>query len=506
MTNASGCRIAPTDGTTPGTSPLLSSDPPSSGAALVAVCLGFFMILLDGSALNVALPSIEHDVHGSISALQWVVNIYTIPLASVLLTAGSLADRWGARRLFLSSLATFTFASLLCALSPTLGLLVAARFLQGVAAGCLLPTTLAIIARTYPDQLERARAITVWGAIGGVALVVGPIAGGFLTDLCGWRSIFAINVPVGLITVFLAHRHARETPRRDARPDLPGQLTVIVALSAAVAYLIEGAPLGWAAPLPLALLTASVLSVAAFVAAETRTSCPMLPLAVFRRAAFTASITNGFVFQFGGYGLQFMLAIYIQRQWGVSPLRTGVYFLPFGIAWVFGTIVLNRRLVALGPRTLLWAGATVSFAGTLLLLGVQGRDTWLPFTVGTVLAGLGCGIFAPSLNAAALMSIDPAYVGLGSGILNTARQIGMAMGVALLGSLIGMRDALFGLRVGAVLVAVCFLAIVVLSLCYVPGRRSGGSPAGDTAAPGTRCAKDSGRPVSGAGDCCATLE
>jgi EmrB/QacA subfamily drug resistance transporter len=476
MTNPPGFRIAATDGKTPDVPSLPSSDPPPSGAALVAVCLGFFMILLDGSALNVALPSIEHDVHGSISTLQWVVNIYTIPLASVLLTAGSLADRWGVRRLFVSSLAAFTFASLLCSLSPTLGLLVAARFLQGVAAGWLLPTTLAIIARTYPDQLERARAITVWGAVGGVALVTGPIAGGFFTDLWGWRSIFAINVPVGLITVCLAQRYVRETPRRDARPDLPGQLTAIVALSAAVAYLIEGAPLGWAAPLPLALLAASVLSGAAFVAVEAQTSHPMLPLAVFRRAAFTASITNGFVFQFGGYGLQFMLAIYLERQWGVSALRTGVYFLPFGIAWVFGTIVLNRRLVALGPRTLLSTGAAVAFAGALLLLGVRGRDTWLPFTVGTTLAGLGCGVFAPSLNAAALMSIEPAYAGLGSGILNTARQIGMAMGVALLGSLIGMHDALFGLRVGAVLVAACFLAIVVLSLRYVPGRRSGGSP------------------------------
>lgn len=436
--------------------------------ALAAVCLGFFMILLDGSALNVALPSIEHDVHGSMSALQWVVNVYTIPLASVLLTAGSIADRWGARRLFTSSLLAFTVASLLCSLSPTLSVLVAARFLQGIAAGGLLPTTLAMIARTYPDPLERAKAITIWGATGGLALVAGPLGGGFLTDVWGWRSIFIINVPVGLITFYLAKRFARETARRDSRPDLPGQLTAMVALSAAVAYLIEGGPLGWAGTLPLLLLALAVVTGVAFVAIEHRSAHPMLPLAVFRRAAFTASITNGFAFQFGGYGMQFMLAIYLQQHWHVSPLRTGVYFLPFSVAWVFGTIVLNRRLVGLGPRVLLWTGALSSTVGALVLLGIHGPSTWPLFVIGTALAGLGCGVFSPSLNAAALMSIEPAYAGLGSGVLNTARQVGMAMGVALLGSLIAMNNALTGLRIGAATVAVCFGAIVVLSLRYVP--------------------------------------
>ncbi|WP_244949950.1 MFS transporter [Streptomyces griseofuscus] len=441
--------------------------------ALAAVCLGFFMILLDGSALNIALPAIERDVHGSMAALQWVVTIYTIPLAGILLTAGSISDRWGARRLFVSSLAAFTAASLLCALSPNLTVLVVARFLQGIAAGGLLPTTLAIIARTYPDPLERAKAITVWGATGGLALVAGPLGGGALTELLGWRSIFLINVPVGLVTLHLAQRYAGETPRRESRAaDLPGQLTGIVALSAIVSYLIEGGSLGWFAPVPLLLLAVSVVTAVAFVAVEARSQHPMLPLAVFRRSAFSASITNGFAFQFGGYGLQFMLAIYLQQRWGLSAEKTGVYFLPFGVAWVFGTIVLNRRLVHRGPRFLLWSGALSSFIGSVLLLGVTDQNTWLLFAIGTGLTGLGCGVFSPSLNAAALLAIDPAYAGLGSGVLNTARQVGMAMGVALLGSLIGMHDILFGLRLSVVLVAVCFFAIIALSVRFVPRKET----------------------------------
>jgi EmrB/QacA subfamily drug resistance transporter len=430
------------------------------------------MILLDGSALNIALPAIERDVHGSMAALQWVVTIYTIPLASVLLTAGSISDRWGARRLFVFSLAGFTAASLLCAVSPNLSVLVVARFLQGIAAGGLLPTTLTIIARTYPDPIERAKAITVWGATGGLALVAGPIGGGVLTELLGWRSIFLINVPVGLITLYLAQRYAAETLRRASRPDLPGQLTGIAALSAIVAYLIEGGSLGWASPLPLSLLALAAVAAAVFLVVEARTSHPMLPLAVFRRAAFSASIINGFAFQFGGYGMQFMLAIYLQQQWGLSAERTGLYFLPFSVAWVFGTIVLNRRLVHRGPRFLLWTGALSSFIGAVLLLGVDDQGTWPLFVLGTALAGLGCGVFSPSLNAAALLAIDPAYAGLGSGVLNTARQVGMAMGVALLGSLIGMHDTLLGLRVSVVLVALCFFAIIGLSVAYVPRKET----------------------------------
>ncbi|MGM9444724.1 MFS transporter [Streptomyces murinus] len=450
-----------------------ASEARHSALALAAVCLGFFMILLDGSALNVALPAVERDVHGSMAALQWVVTIYTIPLAALLLTAGSVSDRWGARRLFVSSLAGFTTASLLCALSPNLTVLVVARFLQGIAAGGLLPTTLAIIARTCPDPLERAKAITVWGATGGLALVAGPLGGGALTELLGWRSIFLINVPVGLVTLHLARRHARETARRESRAaDLPGQLTGIVALSASVAYLIEGGSLGWAAPVPLLLLAVSAITAVAFVAVEARSPHPMLPLAVFRRSAFSASVANGFAFQFGGYGLQFMLAIYLQQQWGLSAERTGVYFLPFSVAWVFGTIVLNRRLVHRGPRFLLWTGALSSFVGSALLLGVADRGTWPLFIVGTGLTGLGCGVFSPSLNAAALLAIDPAYAGLGSGVLNTARQVGMAMGVALLGSLIGMHDTLLGLRLSVVLVAACFFAVIALSVRYVPRKET----------------------------------
>lgn len=451
----------------------VSRAPAHPALALTAVCLGFFMVLLDGSALNVALPSIQHDIHGSIAVLQWVVNVYTIPLASMLLTAGHLGDRIGMRRLFVASLAVFTAASVACAFSPSLAVLVAARAVQGTAAAGMLPTTLAIITRTYPDPVERAKAITIWGAMGGFALMLGPLGGGSLTDLFGWRSIFLINVPVGLLTVYLGMRYIRETEARPTgAPDLAGQCAGIVALSALVAGLIEGGAGGWGSGTTVALLAGGAVAAITFLVIENRSAHPMVPLAIFRRSSFTASVANGFAFQFGSYGMQFMMVIFLQEHWHASAGRSGLLFLPFSACWVFGTIVLNRRLIGLGPRLLLWTGAAVSLLGSVLTIGVSGAGTWIVFAVGSGLVGLGCGVFGPSLNAAAMLSVDPAYAGLGSGILNTARQVGMAIGVALLGAFIAQRDIETGMRVGMAVVAACFLAIVVLSIRYVPRKES----------------------------------
>lgn len=437
--------------------------------ALAAVCLGSFMTMLDGSAVNIALPAIQRDVHGSISSVQWVLSAYTIPVASLLLTAGDLADRLGARRLFGWSLGLFTLASLLCALSPTLTLLLAARTLQGIMAGGLLPTTLAIVTRTYADPVERARAITVWGATGAVALVIGPVGGGLLTDAFGWRSIFLINVPVGLATLALATRSIAETARRHSRSvDVAGQLSGVLALASLVAALIEGGERGWSTPPSTVLLITAGAGIVAFVLIEHRSSHPALPPAMFRQPAFTASVVSGFAYQFGSFGLQFMLANYLQERWRLSAAHTGWLFLPFSVSGLIGILVLNRRLIHRGPRWLLWTGASTALLGALILLPVSGPASWPALIAGSTLIGLGCGVFAPSINVATMMSIEPEFAGLGSGVLNTARQIGMAIGVALLGAFIGMPDALLGLRWCLGLIALCFLLILLLSLRYAP--------------------------------------
>lgn len=445
--------------------------PKSASAALLGLCLGFFMILLDGSALNIALPSIQSSIHGSLAALQWLVNIYTIPLASLLLTAGLLSDRFGARRVFMWSLGGFTLASLLCAISTSLPLLVAFRCVQGIFAAGVLPTTLAIIARTYPDPAERARAITLWGATGGIALVAGPIGGGLLTEALGWRSIFFINVPIGAVALWLSVRHIVETKRReDEAFDRVGQLLAIVGLGLLVAGLIEGGSRGWHDTLTLGLLAASIPILLGFVFTEMRVRAPVLPLGIFRRAAFSASIINGFAFQFGAYGLQFMLAIYLQEQWGYDALTTGLFFIPFAVLWTFATLILNRVWAAKGMRWLLVTGSVISSAGGVVCLFLGGSSTWPYLLAGTAVVGLGCGLFGPSCNGAAMATADQHYAGLASGVLNTSRQVGMAIGVALLGGCLTVPDALLGARVGIALVTACFVIIAGLSSRYAPTR------------------------------------
>lgn len=436
--------------------------------ALFSVCLGYFMVLLDGSALNIALPSIQHDIHGSLATLQWLVNIYTIPLACLLLSSGVLADRAGSRRVFMVALTGFVLMSLACALSVNIGMLIVCRALQGISAAGVLPTTLAIIARSYPDLAERAKAITAWGATGGIALVLGPIGGGWLTQSLGWRAIFLVNLPVGLLALWLSFRYAKETERRDAASyDLLGQACSIAGLGLVVAALIEGGALGWADPVTLALGTAGLLALALFVYVENKVASPMLPFGMFRRPAFTAAVVSGFAFQFGTFGLQFIVAIFVEEAWGYSPVQAGFFLLPFAVLLTIGASFLNRLWKARGMRWLLVNGASVATLGTLACLAASTPSTWPALAIGFAFTGLGAGILAPSINGAALAEVDNQFAGLASGVLNTFRQMGLAVGVAVLGAVLSTAGSSAGLRIDLVVGVACFLAVVVLAARYI---------------------------------------
>jgi EmrB/QacA subfamily drug resistance transporter len=426
------------------------------------------MVLLDGSALNIALPSIQADIHGSLSALQWLVNVYTIPLAGLLLSSGALADRTGSRRVFMYALGGFALTSLACALSPNLGTLVVFRTLQGVTAAGVLPTTLAIIARSYPVLADRAKAITAWGATGGIALVVGPIGGGLLTQLLGWRSIFLVNVPVGAFALWLSWRYVQETERRQGRSyDVAGQIAAMAGLALVVAALIEGGARGWIDALTLTLGVLGLAALAAFVVIEHRVAAPMLPFAMFRRPAFSAAVTAGFAYQFGAFGLQFIVAIFVESQWHYSPSQAGLFLLPFAILLTIGTSLLNRWWKALGMRWLLILGSSIATIGTLVCLGASDVGSWPLLMIGFAFTGLGGGILAPSINGAALAEADPEYAGLASGMLNTFRQMGLAIGVAILGAVLAGGNAVADLRIDLAIGALCFTAIIVLTWRYI---------------------------------------
>lgn len=435
---------------------------------LAAICTGMFMVTLDRVALNLALPTIQQQFNGTVSQVEWIVTAYTLPLASLLLTTGALGDRWGARRLFIGSLLAFSFTSILCALSPSLPLLIVFRALQGVAAAGLLPMVLSLVAKSWPDKVERARAVNTLATVGGAAMVIGPLGGGWMTQFMGWPSIFLINLPIGLLGAWLASRHLCEAPLRSAPLDMVGAGLAALALTALMAGLIESNSLGGLHPLVIGLIAAGVTGIVAFVGVELRARHPMLPLGIFRNRPFSAAVAGGFAFQFSCYGLLFMLALFVQHAWGVTPLRAGVLLLPFAIALILTTLVLNPLLSKHGARWMLWVGASWALLGGVVALGITTPTTWPVLVLGTVLIGIGTGIYSPTLNVVATTTVDPTYAGLASGVYNTSRQIGMAMGVVILGSLIGgAMPALLGLRIGLLLIIVCMASVVVLTLRYI---------------------------------------
>ena len=292
---------------------------------LAAMSLGYVVVQFDVTIVNVAINSIGGDFGGSVADLQWIVNAYTITFAAFILTAGALGDRLGARRVFIAGFAIFVLASLACALAPALPVLIVARLCQGVGAAILVPNSLALLNHAYPQESERHWAVGIWAAGASFSLTAGPLVGGALIALSGWRSIFLINLPIGLAGIWLTWRYASETARLAVRTlDIPGQILAVLALGSLAAAMIEGGERGWSDLLVLTGFAGFALLAALFLAIEYRSSAPMLPLGLFRRPAFSEMSSTGLLVNIGCYGLIFVFSLYFQRLNDLSPLWTGL--------------------------------------------------------------------------------------------------------------------------------------------------------------------------------------
>jgi MFS transporter, DHA2 family, methylenomycin A resistance protein len=418
---------------------------------LVAVCLGFFMIQVDATVVNVALPSIGHDVGGSFGGLQWVLDSYTLVLAAAMLGAGSLADRLGARRVFELGLIVFTLGSAACAVAPDLILLICARIVQGAGAAALLPCSLALTVHEFPAGPARARALGVWGGMGSLGMVCGPLFGGIAVGLVSWRLVFVINVPAGAVAMGLVRRFVRETSlAAGGRFDLAGMLLGTLGLGAAAAGFIEAGQLGWSAPLPTGLLAGAVFAGLLFVVAEQRAARPLVPLGLLRSRPFTAAVGVGFLFNFCFYGALFCLSLYLQRTRGEPALETGLLLVPLMLVVTLGALASGRLTARLGPRLPMLAGLGLAAVGAGLL-SLLGSGVSLPVVLAaSSLLGL-CSLAMPAMTSVAVGALDADRAGLASGVLNAARQSGGALGIAALGSLLvaGGSGAGSGRRAGA---------------------------------------------------------
>jgi MFS transporter, DHA2 family, methylenomycin A resistance protein len=407
---------------------------------LVAMSLGFAVVQLDISVVNVAIKSIGTALGGGVSALQWVVNAYTIGFAAFILTAGALGDRIGARRVFVSGFVLFMVASAICGLAPDLGVLVGARAIQGIGAAVLVPSSLTLLNHAYTEPAARSRAVGLWLAGASLALSGGPLIGGVLIATLGWRAIFFINVPVALVGIYLSRRYASETSQsRDRGVDVGGQVLAVLALTALVAATIEGGVRGFGSPVVLAGFALAALAGAAFVVVEARGARPMLPLRLFENRTFSVTAAMGLLINIAFYGLIFVFSLLFQREQGLTPLQTGLALAPIMIAITISNLLAGRIDQRFGPRRTVAVAIAVVAAACAGLLGVGASTGYGGMVVQLAALGAAAGSVIPVLTSELLGSVDRTRSGVAAGTLNTLRQTGSAIGVSLFGSLLARR-------------------------------------------------------------------
>jgi EmrB/QacA subfamily drug resistance transporter len=401
---------------------------------LIAVSVATFMLLLDITVVNTALPSIRDDLDASFTDLQWVIDAYTLTLAAFVLTAGSLADRLGRRMVFAVGVAIFTAASLACALAPDPTFLNIARAVQGVGGAVMFAVSLALLAQEFRGR-EREVATSIYGATIGLAVAVGPLVGGFLTDAVGWESIFYLNVPIGLATIALTLARVAESRDPGAtRIDWPGLVSFSTALTMLVLALLRGNQEGWGSTLIVGLLAGGGALLVAFVLIERRVREPMLPLHHFRNPAFTGAQLGALAVSSSMFALFLYFTLYMQNILGLTPLEAGVRYLPITVASFVLSAAAAGAMARIPARVLMSAGLALVSVGLLLTSGVESGDQWTTLLVGFIVAGAGVGLLNPVLANVALSTVPEEQSGVASGINDTFRQVGIAVGVAGLGA------------------------------------------------------------------------
>jgi EmrB/QacA subfamily drug resistance transporter len=402
---------------------------------LIIVCTGTFMLLLDITIVNVALPKIASDLKASFSDIQWVIDAYALTLASLLLTAGALADLLGRRRVYAIGLGLFSFASLLCALSPSALFLILARAGQGVGGAIMFATALALLAQEFHGR-ERGTAFGIWGATIAASAAIGPLLGGALTEGLGWSSIFYINVPIGIAAAALAVTKLAESRDPEGkRIDWIGTITFTGGLFLLVLAIIRGNAEGWGSTLIVGLFAAAAVLMVCFLVSQFVQQNAMFDVTLFRKPTFSGAALVAFSVSSAMFAMFLYLTLYIQTSLGFSPLQTGLRFLPFTVISFFVAASSGNLSARIPVRFLLAAGLAMTGVGLLLMRGLTASSHWTALLAGFLVAGAGVGLVNPSLATAAVGVVPPQRSGMASGINNTFRQVGIATGIAVLGAI-----------------------------------------------------------------------
>ena len=465
---------------------------PAISRIVATVSVGFVVTQLDVTIVNIALAKIGGDLHADVTGLQWIVDAYALAFSVLMLSAGVLGDRLGARRMYAVGIVIFALESLACGLAFDATMLVAARALQGIGAAAMLPNSLALLNQACGhDPKLRARAVGLWTAAGAVSIAAGPVIGGLLIAGFGWRSIFLVNLPIcaaGLFATFAwvprpdatavpnttVPGNAQSTAQAAPQPrsvDLPGQLLAIIALTAFTGAVIEGRPLGLSHPLVAGGFILAVIAVIAFVTVEARVATPMLPLSLFRKRTFSAAVLFGICVNLTYYGMVFVLSLYLQHVRGYTPLEAGLAFLPLTGGFLASNVLSGWVVGRYGVRVPMICGALTAALGYGLLHLVGATTPLIGLLVPFLLIPSGMGLAVPAMTTAVLASVERQRAGTASAVLNTARQAGGAVGVAAFGALVsgaGAAHIVFGMQVATAISTGLLLAALVLGCLVHP--------------------------------------
>jgi EmrB/QacA subfamily drug resistance transporter len=404
---------------------------------LGAICFGLFMVMLDNTVVNLALPTIQTKLSAGLSELQWIVDAFTLLLASLMLTGGTLGDLYGRKRAFIVGLVVFTAGSLLCALSPTIHILIGGRAVQGIGAAIMMPSTLSILTNTFTDPKERAQAIGIWAGVSGIALALGPALGGIMVDAFGWQSIFYINVPIGLIALGIAIKLVPESKNPEGRSlDIFGQVLAVAGLAALTYAFIEATSYGWRSATIVTLMVVGLVALIAFGLWETRVKSPMLQLGFFKNLTFLGSNLVGLFVSFGFFGMVFFLGLYMQQVQGYTPTQAGVRQLAATLAVMVSAVGSGRIVARIGARLPITIGMGLVGAAILGFISVQADAHYSSYWWILTIMGIGTGLVMSPMTTAVMSSVPQARAGMASATLNTTRQVGGVFGIAVLGSIV----------------------------------------------------------------------
>lgn len=408
-------------------------------AILAAACLGFLVVQLDVSVVNVGLGALENAFGTDLTGLQWVINSYALPFSALLILGGAWGDRWGAKSVFAAGFAIFTLASIGCGLANSMTMLIAMRVVQGVGAALLIPTSLTLIRLSFQDPNARRSAVAMWGACGGIALAAGPVIGGLMIQYLGWRSVFLLNVPIGLLAIALIIRFAPDSPRVEKQIDIPGQVSIAICLAALTWSLTESSAKGWMSETVLAMAIA-VIAAITFIVIERRVSHPMLPARLATNKVLGSMALAGAAINLTFYGTVFVFSIYFQTFLHYDAFKTGLSFIPLTAVLTVSTMLSSRIAKKVSATRIITTGFSVQIVGFLALSQITADSSFWLLNGALMLVGMGSAMSVPSITNSMLSSVSQHDAGIASGLMASARQLGGVIGVAVFGTLIAHSD------------------------------------------------------------------